>query len=84
MKRVLQALAVIIWIAGLAAWLAGGRNLGWTRTQERVTFVDEVTGLEGGEWRKVFRPGVEFLGGTVATGAALWGAGWFWGRKRRQ
>lgn len=82
MKRGFQVLAVIIWLAGLALWLAGGRNLGWTRTQEQVPLIDEVTGIEGSEWRKVFRPGVEFLGAVVVTGAVFWGVGWIWGRKR--
>lgn len=82
MKRGFQVLAVIIWLAGLGMWLAGGRNLGWTRTQEQVPLIDEVTGIEGSEWRKVFRPGVEFLGAVVVTGAVFWGVGWIWGRKR--
>jgi hypothetical protein len=69
MKRMLQVLALGIAILAALAWIATGANRGWTRTSVPVKTLDQVTGLEGIEYRKQFVPGVDFLG------AALLGAG---------
>jgi polyisoprenoid-binding protein YceI len=69
MKRTLQILALVVVLATGIVWLATGANRGWTRTSVEMKTLDEVTGIEGIEYRKRFVPGVDFLG------AALLGAG---------
>jgi len=69
LKRSLWTLALAL--AGVASlsWLVLGAHRGWTRTSVPVKIVDEITGIQGIEYRKRFVPGVDFLG------AALLGAG---------
>lgn len=76
MVRALQALGVLFWVVGLGWWLAGGANPGFTRNQEQVKVLDEITGIEAIEWRQKFSPGLEFLGGALAAGVGCWGAAW--------
>ncbi len=76
MVRALQALGVLFWVVGLGWWLAGGANRGFTRNQEQVKVLDEITGIEAIEWRQKFSPGLEFLGGALAAGVGCWGAAW--------
>jgi hypothetical protein len=42
-----------------------GFNPGWTRTSVPVKTVDEVTGIEGIQYRKQFVPGLELLAGAL-------------------
>ena len=67
----LAALALAVVAAVL--WLFGGPNLGWTKTSVPVKHVDEVTGIEHDVWENRFLPGVDFLAGGLAAGAALFG-----------
>lgn len=83
MGNVLKGLACFIWAAGLGAWLVAGANTGWTRTQEQVKVVDDVTGIEGVEWRPVFRPGIDVLALAAVVGAGAWGLGWWLSRASR-
>jgi hypothetical protein len=69
MKRTLQILALVLAIVSAVVWLALGANRGWTRTSVPVKTVDEVTGIEGIQYRNQFVPGIDLLG------AALLGAG---------
>ena len=73
MRRTLQILGLILAVAGLGFWLARGANCGWTKTSVPVKFVDEVTGIEGIQYRKRIVPGVDFLA-LVLTGAAIFEA----------
>jgi len=57
-------------VGALGFWVATGADRGWTKTSEPVTFVDEVTGLEGIVYEKGFRPGLDFLA-AAALGAGL-------------
>ena len=69
MKRSLRILAVMVLLAAVAIWFTTGANRGWTKTSVAVKKLDEVTGIEGIEYRQRFVPGVDFLG------AATLGAG---------
>lgn len=73
MKRTLRILALVLAVAAALTWLTLGANRGWTRTSVPVKTVDEVTGIEGIQYRKQFVPGLDLLGG------ALLGAGIFAG-----
>ncbi len=73
----LQVLGLVIAMSALIAWVAMGANRGWTKTSVEVKTVDEVTGIEGIHYRKVFLPGVEFLGGALFAAGVLVGASIF-------
>lgn len=73
MKCFLLMTALVVALAAGATWLVTGANRGWTRTSTPVKTVDDVTGIEGVEYRKQFVPGLDFLGG------ALLGAGFLAG-----
>ena len=70
MKRALRILAAVLVIGAVAWWAAAGANRGWTKTQVPRKVRDEVTGLDGVQWRDQFVPGVDFLG-LAATGAII-------------
>jgi hypothetical protein len=68
-RRSLQILALTVALASSAVWIAAGANRGWTKTSVPVKTVDDVTGIEGIEYRKHFVPGLDFLGAmTLGTG----------------
>ena len=73
MKRSLNILALVVALAVVSFWLATGASRGWTRTSMPVKTVDQVTGIEGIEYRKQFVPGVDFLAGTLLGAAFLGG-----------
>ena len=74
MKRTLRVLALALAIIAALVWLALGANRGWTRTSVPVRTVDEVTGIEGVQYRHQFVPGVELLGGALLGAGLLAGA----------
>lgn len=84
MKRLLQLLALILAIGAIALWTALGANRGWTRTSEPVKTVDEITGIEGIQYRKKFVPGVELLGGALLGAAMVAGASLFFRKHTEQ
>jgi hypothetical protein len=81
MKRTLCILALVVALAAVSIWLATGASRGCTRTSVPVKTVDQVTGIEGIEYRKQFVPGVDFLAGTLLGAALLGGASPFFRNK---
>jgi len=77
MKRTLRILALALAVVAALAWLALGANRGWTRTSVPVKTVDEVTGIEGIQYRNQFVPGVDLLGGALLGAGLLAGASLF-------
>ncbi len=69
MKKRLQILALVIGVLAAVSWFVLGANRGWTRTTVPVKTLDEVTGLEGIQYKKQFVPGLEFLGGAIVAAA---------------
>jgi hypothetical protein len=82
MKKILQALALLIALAAAILWLATGANRGWTKTSVPVKTLDAVTGIEGVTYQAKFLPGVDFLG-TAFGGAALLAGASFLFRKQK-
>jgi hypothetical protein len=74
MKRTLRILALAAGLAALLAWLAAGASRGWTRTSTPVKTLDQVTGIEGIEYRRHFVPGLDFLAAGLLGAALLAGA----------
>jgi hypothetical protein len=70
MKRILRILALALALGASILWFALGANRGWTRTSVPVKIVDDVTGIEGVQYRKQFVPGLDILGGALV-GAGL-------------
>ena len=70
MKHTLRILALVLAVGSILGWAALGSNPGWTRTSVPVKAVDEVTGIEGIQYRKQFVPGLELLAGALL-GAGL-------------
>ena len=83
MKTTLRVLALLVAVGAIGFWVAGGANRGWSRTSEAVRTVDEVTGIEGIEYRQRFVPGLEILGGALL-GAGLLAAASFLIKNQRQ
>jgi hypothetical protein len=70
-RRLLQALALVVSLGSAILWLVQGANRGWTKTSVPVKTVDEVTGIEGITYENRFVPGVDFLGVGLLAGAML-------------
>ena len=58
----------------ICVWAAKGYNRGWTKNQVQVKQVDPITELEFVTYEKRFVPGLDYLGGGIFVGAALFGA----------
>ena len=74
MKRTLQILALALVVVAGILWFATGANKGWTKTSVEVITVDEVTGIEGRDYRERFVPGVDFVGVALVGAGLLAGA----------
>ena len=82
MRKRLRVLAFVLAVVSALAWLGLGANRGWTRTSVPVNTLDQVTGIEGVEYRKQFVPGVELLGCALLIATGL-GAASFLFRKQQ-
>jgi len=77
MKKTLRIIAVALVVGAMAFWTAAGANRGWTKTRVPKKIIDEVTGLEGIQWRDKFVPGVDFLGAAFLGAGVLAGVSLF-------
>jgi len=82
-KTVTRIAALLLLAGALAVWGATGANRGWTKTSEPVTFLDEVTGLEGIVYEERFQPGVDFLGAALLGTGLLFGISFFLRNSKR-
>jgi hypothetical protein len=73
MRSGIRLLAFLVALVTVVLWFFGGPNLGWTKTSVPIKTVEEATGLDVVVWEKRFLPGVDFLAGGLAAGAALCG-----------
>lgn len=81
MRTILRLAALFVVLVTLVLWLFGGPNTGFTKTSEMVKTIDPVTEQEIITWEKRFLPGVEFLAAGLLSGAMVFGASFFFGRK---
>ncbi|HVM48642.1 MAG TPA: hypothetical protein VMU04_11485 [Candidatus Acidoferrum sp.] len=79
-RRLLRVLAAVLVLVAVGTWLVLGASLGWTKTSVPVQRTDDVTGITVQDYRRGFRPGVDFLG-AAALGALVLIAGSFLLRK---
>jgi hypothetical protein len=82
-KTVSRIAALCLLAATLAVWGATGANRGWTKTSAPVTFLDEVTGLEGIVYEERFQPGLDFVGAALLGTGLLFGISCFLRNPRR-
>ncbi len=68
---ILRLAAVIISLASITAWMAGGSHRGWTQTQVEETHQDEFTGIEYPVYREAFVPGLELLAAGLLLSGSL-------------
>lgn len=73
MTHFLRIAALILWLAGMAWWVAAGMNPGWTKTSVSTMETDPITGIEYPVWKKRFVPGVDLLIAGSGCAAALVG-----------
>jgi hypothetical protein len=82
MEKTLRIAAVVLALGVTLSWVALGANRGWTRTSVAVKTLDDVTGIEGIEYRKQFVPGLELLGGALLGTGFLAGASLLFGKSK--
>lgn len=70
-SRGLRAAALVLFLAGLAVWAAGGARMGWTQTSTVAIQRDEITGIDYPVRRDAFLPGVEIPLAATAFAALL-------------
>ncbi len=73
-KRALRIFALVLAVASALAWAGLGANRGWTRTSVPVKTLDDVTGIEGIQYRRQFVPGLDLLGAAWLGAGLLAGA----------
>ena len=72
-RLTLRLAALVIGCSGLVLWLVGGLHMGWSKSTETRTEIDEVTGLEYPVTENKYVLGVELLGATLAVSSGLFG-----------
>ena len=72
-RLALRLVALVIGCSGLILWLVGGLHMGWSKSTETRTEIDEVTGLEYPVTENKYVLGVELLGATLAVSGGLLG-----------
>ncbi len=70
-RSALRLAALVIGCSGLILWLVGGLHMGWSKSTETRTEIDEVTGLEYPVTENRYVFGVELLGATMAVSGWL-------------
>jgi hypothetical protein len=83
MKKALRMLAVILLIGATVLWGIKGTNTGRTKTSVPVKTLDEVTGIEGINYKKQFVPGVDFLAVAYIAAGLLTGVSFFFPPKSK-
>jgi hypothetical protein len=74
MKLAFQVAALVVVLTAGTFWFTAGANRGWTKTSVAVKTVDEITGIEGIDYRPQFVPGLDFVGGALLGAGVLAGA----------
>ena len=72
-RLALRLAAFMIGCSGLILWLVGGLHMGWSKSTETRTEIDEVTGLEYPVTENKYVLGVELFGATLAVSGGLLG-----------
>ena len=82
MRRALRILAVIVLLAAVGIWAAGGAHCGWTINNIEHLTTNPVTGLTGVTYEKGFIPGLDFLAVAAFASGLLAGASFLFRKKK--
>ena len=72
-RLALRLAALVVCCFGLSFWLGGGLHMGWSKSTETRTEIDEVTGLEYPVTVSKYVFGVELLGAALGVSGGLFG-----------
>ncbi|MDP6305741.1 MAG: hypothetical protein QGH02_00210 [Verrucomicrobiota bacterium] len=72
-RLALRLAALVVCCSGLSFWLGGGLHMGWSKSTETRTEIDEVTGLEYPVTASKYVFGAELLGAAFAVSGGLFG-----------
>ena len=72
-RLALRLAALVVCCSGLSFWLGGGLHMGWSKSTETRTEIDEVTGLEYPVTVSKYVFGVELLGAALGVSGGLFG-----------
>lgn len=75
MRRVFRSLSLAVAVVGGGLWFFGGMNTGPSQWTEDAAVAEHAPGVTT-ETRAVLRPGLPFLGGSIAASFVLWCASW--------
>ena len=71
MKRVLQTIALGLFVTTIGFWAFKGAHTGWSQNRVPMTKTDEVTGIVYTVYENRYVPGVDLLAGGVGLAGAL-------------
>ena len=73
MRQFIRLIALAVFIATSLFWLTKGAHTGWSKRYVSTTHIDPVTEIEYPVNEPKFVPGVDFLGGSLAIVAIIFG-----------
>ena len=71
MKRVLQTIALGLFVTTTGFWAFKGAHTGWSQNRVPMSKTDEVTGIVYTVYENRYVPGIDLLAGGVGLASAL-------------
>ena len=71
MKRVLQTIALGLFVTTIGFWAFKGAHTGWSQNRVPRSKTDEVTGIVYTVYENRYVPGIDLLAGGVGLASAL-------------
>ena len=71
MKRVLQTIALGLFVTTIGFWAFKGAHTGWSQNRVPMSKTDEVTGIVYTVYENRYVPGIDLLAGGVGLASAL-------------
>lgn len=71
MKKILQTIALGLFVATIGFWAVKGAHTGWSQNRVPMSKTDEVTGIVYTVYENRYVPGVDLLAGGVGLAGAL-------------
>ncbi len=71
MKKILQLIALCLFVATVGFWAAKGAHTGWSQNRVPMTKTDEITDIAYTVYEDRYVPGIDLLAGGVGLSGAL-------------
>jgi hypothetical protein len=71
LKKILQTIALGLFVATIGFWAVKGAHTGWSQNRVPMSKTDEVTGIVYTVYENRYVPGVDLLAGGVGLAGAL-------------